>query len=341
MTITFLTFGTEETASTRYRVLQFLPYLQKDGIRYRIVLYPAHNRPLRPFSKGWYLVRACILSLGADLVFIQKILLPPWFLRILKVISKRIVYDVDDAMWLPGPNLAEFSEKVRKEKEQRFVDVLRRVHDVIVGNEDLKHFVEKHQPRVHLVPTCIDDSHYPQERGAFSERFCIGWIGSSGNFTYLRNLEDVFVSLFEKHGNSVYLKIMSDQPFVSTSGIEIKNIQWSEKAELAEMQEFSVGLMPLLDSEWARGKCGFKALHYMALGIVPIASPVGVNTTIVQNGKTGFLPHTTEQWLHALETLKESPPLQKEMGEQARTFFQAHYSLHVVYPLLKKVIDHS
>ncbi|MBI2426765.1 MAG: glycosyltransferase family 4 protein [Candidatus Kerfeldbacteria bacterium] len=341
MTVTFLTFGPFETASTRYRVLQFLPYLELDGIHCRTVLYLGHHRSLNNLAKGWYLVRAFVLSLRADVVFIQKILLPSWFLKILRLISKRIVYGVDDAMWLPGPNVAGFSREIVQKREKKFIAVVKNVHEVIVGNNDLKLFVQKYQPRVHLVPTCIDDSHYPQEQKPLPKRFCVGWIGSSANFPYLQNLENVFEILFQKYGEEVYLKIISDQPFVSTSGIEIKTVKWNSETEMREMQEFSVGLMPLLDSEWARGKCGFKALQYMALGIVPVASPVGVNTRIIQDGKTGFLPQTLDQWLHALETLKKSTTLQKEMGDQAREFFRSHYSLPVVYPLLKKIIDRS
>ena len=168
----------------------------------------------------------------------------------------------------------------------------------------------------------------------------MGWIGTRGNLKYLENLLEVLKKI-EKNFPNVRFLVVCDQ---SSSLLEkqLKGyhfIRWSKEKEVANFHKIDIGLMPLADDEWTRGKCGFKLLQYMSCGIASVASPVGVNKTIVQDGVNGFLAKNDEEWFLKLSQLIQDEKLREKMGKKARQTIIKKYSTAKNFQKLKKVID--
>jgi glycosyltransferase involved in cell wall biosynthesis len=338
MHIVFLLFGTREIASTRYRVLQFVPHLERDGFRVTLAQYTAHHARFVAVRKFWYMVRAFFTVIGADVVVIQKILLPPLFVSFVRLLGKPIVFDVDDAIWLRVGKRA--SDAVPDAKLARKLGhVLSRSKKVIVGNDFLRIYASRYALDIDVIPSVVDMRLYPEKIYHQSDSFCLGWIGAPVNFSSLEMLEPVFAALAQKYGRRVYLKVISSVPYESKSGIQVMYAKWSEESAVSEMLEFDVGLMPLEDSEWTRGKCAFKAIEYMAAGIAPVVSPVGANVTTVIDGETGFHARTTDEWVAVIEKVMSDIDVRRMIGARARKHVGAQYSVTGAYPQFKKVIQ--
>jgi len=341
MTITFLCFGNQQTASTRYRILQFIPGLRRDGHRPRIVLYQVTNQFLARLYKLWYLVRAIVRAIGSDMIVIQKILLPGWFLGWLRLITPNIVFDFDDAIWLGGPHVPSQSPK-RLRDEQKLRQTLAAANQVIVGNDFLAQYARQVSAQVAVLPTVIDLDRYPARTIEPRDRTCLGWIGTRSTLPYLASLEPVFQQLHQRFGDRFYLKVIGDQPFRSSGGLTVKNVPWAEATEVAEMSEFDIGLMPLDDSsDWVKGKCAFKAIQYMGLGIVPVASPIGASRTVITDNVDGCLASNDQQWLERLTSLATDPERRHRLGQRARQTIHDRFSLTVAYPQWQRLVTMS
>lgn len=337
MIITFITFGNRKTASTRYRILQFIPLLKKDGFQCRVVLYNALSGNFKFIKKLFFLLKSIIACIGTDVIFIQKILFLPFLLKIFQALSRNIIFDFDDAIWLHDP-LEKKSSTKRSAATKKLSQVLRLASQVIVGNEYLKDYALTYNPNSTIIPSVIDLAKYTPRRFRNDKKFCLGWIGTSQNFLYLSTLENVFKILHQKFGNRIYLKIISDKPFVSKSGLEVKNVMWNEQNEIEEMQKFNIGLMPLPDTPWTKGKCAFKAIQYMSLEIVPIVGPVGTNKLVIQENKTGYFAKNDKEWIENISLLYKNANLRRTVGKNAKAFVENNYSLKAIYPRFKKVL---
>ncbi|MFM7855762.1 MAG: glycosyltransferase, partial [Flammeovirgaceae bacterium] len=232
----------------------------------------------------------------------------------------------DDAIWLP--HVSSENKWARFFKWHRKVRLICKWSDkVSCGNPFLCDFAKQHNASVLLNPTTIDTQtvHYPS-LGAVSKnnRLTIGWTGTHSTLKYLKVLEQVLIRLQLKYTDNIDVVVIADRP--PQMNIDYTFIKWSKDTEITDLLKFDIGIMPLEDDEWAKGKCGFKALQYMALKIPTIASAVGVNTTIIKNNDNGLLCSTEQEWEQALVSLIEDAALRQRLGERGRETVEAHYS---------------
>ncbi len=329
MKVAFLTTRLAK-ASARYRFGQFLPVFTDAGIEAEPLLIP--NSAIRRFL--------FFKSLSDfDVIFLQKKLFGGIEFAALRRNAKKIIFDFDDAVMFNDSSRiglgGDYKSSVRSKKFERTVKA---VDGVIAGNVYLKDLALKYNNNVTEIPTSIDTGRYKikdfSKSGGGS--VTLGWIGSKDTVFYLKNIEDTLGKIYDSN-HSVRLKIISDE-FIDYGGIPITAQHWNGDTELEDLKSFDIGIMPLTDDPWSRGKCGFKLLQYMALGIASVASPVGVNIEIIEHGVNGFLASTDEEWVEYVGKLAASSELRRSMGEKARETVVSRYSMDVNGRLLADYI---
>jgi glycosyltransferase involved in cell wall biosynthesis len=268
----------------------------------------------------------------ADFVFIHRECLPigppviEWIIA--KVLRKKIIYDFDDAIWLP--NTSDENKLIGKLKwHSKVKKICQWSYRVSAGNEYLCYFAKQFSRSVTLNPTTIDTAklHNPSlYQKKKNDQVVIGWTGTHSTLPYLNELIAVFESLDKKiHGQFKLVVISNKTPPFNFPFLEF--LPWAKENEINDLMKFDIGVMPLADDEWAKGKCGFKALQYMALEIPTIASPVGVNSTIITHELDGFLASTGTEWSNLLERLITDELLRKKIVVKGREKVIAHYSI--------------
>lgn len=324
MKVAFLTNRIDK-ASARYRFIQYIPYFKSEGWDVRVFKIP-----------GGFLKRAAFFkTIGTfDCVFLQRKLFgfPDW--RIFRKNAKRVVYDFDDAVMFRD------SKKKNPESFLRMLMFKRTVGGsdaVISGNRYLYEYAFRHNKRVFVVPTAIDMARYGEKSGIEAGGVVtLGWIGSRVTLFYLEMIKDALDEVFETHPFT-RLKIVADK-FFDCAKMPVVKKKWNYEEEIADLHSFDIGLMPLTDDPWSRGKCGFKLLQYMAVGVPGVASKVGVNSEIIEHGVNGFLADGRGEWVDCLSRLIEDVALRKGLGKEARKTVKERYSLEVNAPKLKKII---
>ncbi|MBI2194084.1 MAG: glycosyltransferase family 4 protein [Planctomycetes bacterium] len=326
--ILFLTKSDTRAASTRYRVAQFVPVLEGAGFRVDLVAPEARGRgPLRLLRRLREERRILRHAREADILFIQKRLLTAGLAGRLERLGKPIIFDFDDALYT-SPR-GDWSAWTRARALRRLQRVLEASSLVLAGNAVLAEFARAHAPRVEMLPTAIDLSRYSMKVHAHTAGdFTLGWMGSRVNHRYLALLKQP-LSRLAGIIPGLRLIVVSDQD-MAMAGVKVENRAWSEATETADLLAFDVGLMPLEDDEWTRGKCGLKALQYMAAGIPAVCSAVGANGEILENGKEGFLCRTDDEWYQALHRLAASPDYRTSMGRAGRRRVEQAYSTEIV-----------
>jgi len=245
-----------------------------------------------------------------------------WFL--FRVFRKKVIYDFDDAIWLPDVNGESWIKSIVKCRwKYRFI--IKHAHTVIAGNSYLLDYAKKYNPNSILIPTGVDtEIHRPSQVKKPKEKIIIGWTGSSSTMKYLDPVYPVIDEVCR--ANNATFKIISDKahPFQSDF---FRFIPWNKSTEIEDLQDIDIGLMPLSNDEWSKGKCGFKAIQFMALEIPVLVSPVGANVEIVSDGVDGFYCHNLNDWKINLEKLIQSESLRKQMGAMGRKKVIENYSI--------------
>ncbi len=260
---------------------------------------------------------------------------PPWLERFLKWRGCRIVVDYDDAIFHRYDHHP--SKLVRAVLGRKIERVMQLADLVIVGNKYLADYAYRVGARnVQILPTVVDLQRYPVTYERFdSAVFTIGWIGSPSTAHYLQVIAPALAKVFRS--GDVRVRLVGSGPIVLPR-VPAEIIPWSEDTEVSEIGRFDVGIMPLPDEPWARGKCGLKLIQYMACGLPVVASPVGVNATIVEHGVNGFLATTVDEWEQTLRTLAADSTLRRRMGEAGRTKVEREYCLQVTTPRLVRLL---
>lgn len=303
--------------STRYRVLQYLPFLEAAGINCQVV----------PFSKArvnWW--RLWKQMRDADAVFVQKRLSNGLELEFLKRAARNLIYDFDDAVMYKD-DAASSSESSRQ--MERFRQMVQSANLVIAGNSYLKNQADKFHPEeICVLPTPVDSRLYPPQalNGEKSE-IVLGWLGSRSTLKYLADIIPALEELGRRFP-AVKLKIVADD-FFEMREMTVVKVPWTPVGEVAALYSFDIGLMPLRDDVWTRGKCGFKLLQYMAVGLPVVCTPVGINAEIVDDGVTGYWAWTSSDWVDKVERLISNPRLRADMGQRGQSKLQSLYSLEV------------
>jgi len=242
-----------------------------------------------------------------------------------KVLKKKVIYDFDDAIWMPYEvTESGFFTKFFKNKS-KVKKICSWANTVSCGNEYLCNYAKKYNNNVLYNPTCVDtENRYNLLASHTVQKVTVGWTGSFSTVNYLENLSPVLKKLQEKYEFDIKI-ICNKEP-----AIDLKNVQyieWTAKNELTELATCQIGLMPLTDEEWSKGKCGFKLIQYLALGIPAVSSAVGVNSSIIEDGLNGFLCTTEQEWYNALEKLITNASLREKMAVEGRKKIIAQYSL--------------
>lgn len=330
----------------RFRFEQQIRPLAQRGIRLEISSFFSPEISSRLYRPGGYAAKAgavlrggarrlndLLRARGYDVALIHKGATPlgyPFVERLLAARGIPYVFDFDDAIYMTqtsGANRFAAPLKFARKAEV----VARHAALVVTGNRHLAGWAARHNDSVRVIPTTIDTRTYHLEpRAAPAERaVCIGWSGSLTTVQYLDLLAPVLRELQAECG--IQIKVIGD-PDYRIEGARVRAIRWQEASEVADLADIDIGVMPLPDDEWARGKCGLKALQYMALGIPTVMSPVGVNVEIAR-GDAAMLAASTAQWRETLKRLIDDPALRRELGERGRQRVQGEYSADVAAPL--------
>lgn len=299
----------------RYRLTAFRPFLEQAG----------HSLELRSLPRRWWQRVALFRRLRGANVILQRRLLATWQIMLLRRAAKRLLFDVDDALFLRDSYAARGLHDRRRLR--RFAATVRRADAVIAGNaflaENAARFTDA--ARVHIIPTCVDPKRYPLSTFSRRGEIDLVWVGSSST---LRGLEAI-APLLEAMGQSIpglRLKLICDR-FLQLNHLPIAAVPWSEADEAAEIAAADIGISWLPDDLWSRGKCGLKVLQYMAAGLPVLANPVGVQVEMVRHGETGFLVETPQQWIEAARRLADDAELRRRLGRAGRRVVEAEYSV--------------
>lgn len=342
MRIVFLTFGDEQIASSRTRVFQYLPFLDKENIFYRILITRC-ALPIKGFfsyvkfwlCNAWIGLRLLFMANFYEIIFIQKVMLPRFYLRLLKFFKCKLVFDFDDAVYIvpKSRGIANFPLE-KKQDYSRFQTVVSMSDLVVLENKFTEEYAKKYSTKILRIIGPMDTLRYsPVQNGnKNSEKIVIGWIGSPTTTVYLEPIIPVFEKISLQYKN-VRFKLIGASPVLS-SRVKVCQVPWSLETEVEELREFDIGIMPLPDDEWTRGKGGYKLLQYMAMGIPSVASPVGVNAELIQNGFNGFLVKDEIEWYEKFSLLIDDSQRRTELGMNARKLVEEKYSFHVAAPQL-------
>jgi hypothetical protein len=325
-----LTVGDQRVASVRYRVLAHVPALQAAGFSVRV------RNPLTAggdLGRLADLVRDNVRPVGEDVLFVHRKTYPPPFSRFLARKGRAFVFDMDDALDLPPPG-RELDESSIARYLRNFEATIRDADLVLCGNAELAAKVP--HGRTTIVPTPIDTVRFAPGRVKPATGPTLGWVGHSDNLPYLASLAGPLRDLARKHP-AMKLVVVADRP-IKIPGVTVEFREWRLEDEVACFDGFTIGLMPLEDTPWARAKCAFKAIQYMALGIPTVASPVGMNRDLIRDGVNGFLAADAPTWLTALDALLTDPSLARRIGSEGRRTVEHDYALSVVSPRVATLI---
>ncbi len=339
-------------ASSRLRTYQYIPYLNEQGVQVTVAHLLDNNylqalylqkRPKIADILAAYVRRGIQLlrSRDYDLIWIQNELfpwLPAWAEGLLATSKVPYVVDYDDAVFHRyDQHRRQLVQTLLGHKIDR---VMRYASLVIVGNDYLLERARQVGARsVELLPTVIDLERYPIPPAAKSpdgRDFRIGWVGLPFGLQYLRSVQPALARVCA--GGQARLVIVTAKSAVPPElSAEVR--EWAEDTEVDDIRTFDVGIMPLVDNAWERGKCGYKLIQYMACGKPVIASPVGVNRQIVEDGVNGFLASSQEEWVRALNILRTDVDLRKRMGQAGRAKVERQYCTQVTAPRLLSLLQ--
>ncbi len=326
--------------SQRFRFEQYFGYLEANGYRCRFswLLNERDDKFFysrgKLFPKGWIVLKSVLKRLNEtwhaadyDIVFVQReaFMLGTAFFETRFAKKTKLVFDFDDSIWLQ--NISEANKMFSIFKDAgKTGKIIRAAHLVIAGNRYLAGYARQFNPNVIIIPTTIDTDVYKPVLKKPQEKICIGWSGSITTIEHLETKLRALAEVKKKYDEKVYFKIIGDGNYYSEH-LQTKGLPWIKDTEVEDMSEFDVGIMPLPDTQWAKGKCGLKGLQYMALGIPTIMSPVGVNAEIISDGENGFLAGSDEEWVAKLSLLIESFELRQKLGEAGRKIVEEKYSV--------------
>lgn len=321
--------------SARLRVRQYIPRLREFGIEVRERrLWMGKMMPRkwarRPFWAASTVLQRSVevpRSWGADVTLISRQVMPA-FIPFDRFTKAPRVLDVDDAIWLNrgghrAGSLAECCEAV------------------ICGNSFLAEFFSRWNRNVVVIPTAVDtELMRPREieaDGCAPIGPVIGWTGTSDNFRYLYGIESALRVVLEKHRDARLRVIADVRPaFKELDAGRVEFVRWGEEVERVALRSLTVGIMPLEDSVWARGKCSFKMLTYMASGVPVVASPVGMNAEVLGLGEIGFGAATSDEWIEALDILLSDAEKARAMGMRGRELAVRYFSVEALAPRLAR-----
>jgi glycosyltransferase involved in cell wall biosynthesis len=317
-----------------FRVRQYVDPLKGAGIAVRECpswsgSHPPQVKWVRPFWGISNLSERAVdtaRSLAYDLVFFQREMLST-FVTWERFARRPRIFDIDDAIWV--------------HRGGGFARRLAALCDhVICGNQFLAAEFSRWNPNVSILPTPVDVHRFcPRETENNSERPIIGWMGLSSNLVSLYQIEKALAEVLRRHPRAVLRIVSGAEPkFRNLPAEQVEYIPWTPENESSTMQEMTVGIMPLEDNLFTRGKCSYKMLLYMASGLPVVVSPVGMNAEVLGKGNVGFAAANESEWVEHLDRLLRDPGLRSRMGEAGRNVVVENYSVEVLAPKLAETL---
>lgn len=334
-----------ESPSQRFRFEQYYNILRQNGYRIKGQSFWGRKTWHILYKKGHTARKAMALLIGflkrltilpaaskASFVFIHRECTPvgpPVFEWIIaKILRKKIIYDFDDAIWLPNTSSENKLVAIIK-WHSKFNSICRWCYLISCGNDWLASIARAFNSNVVVNPTTIDTEHHHNPALYHVKKdeniITIGWTGTHSTLKYLDAILPLIRKLEERHNNLRFLVISNKKPWFQLRSLVF--MPWSKETEIQDLLTIDIGLMPLVNDTWALGKCGFKALQYMALNIPAVASPAGVNKRIIDHGVNGFLCDSEEDWFSCLDKLVQEPDLRKQIGGEGRKKVISDYSI--------------
>jgi glycosyltransferase involved in cell wall biosynthesis len=336
-------------ASSRVRSYQYLPLLAEHGVRVTVAPLLADDYVRDLYEKGHgkaipvaaaYFRR--LVSLAAsrtfDVVWIEKEAmpwLPGWYEAVLARLGTPFVVDYDDAVFhrydhRPATLVPGLRHKIAR--------VMRRATIVVVANRYLADYAHRAGARrIVELPTVVDVSRYQSTQKTANGSLRVGWIGNPLTAEYLDIVRPALTELARRHRLTFVVVGAS----LDIDGVPVESRRWSEETEIDDIQTFDLGIMPLPDTPWCRGKSGYKLIQYLACGRPAVASPVGANRDIIEDGRDGLLASTTTEWVRAIDELAGAPERRREMGRTGRLKVEQRFSLSTAAPILAAVLKEA
>lgn len=249
---------------------------------------------------------------------------PPFFERLYRGLSKKVIYDIDDMIYVKAPNSPNPRVAWLKGKTKP-IYMFKNADYVLTSTPAIEEFAKKYNKNVINIPVTVNTDKYTPKDRYDSEKIILGWSGSVSTSPYLHLLDPVLLELRKKYDYK--LLVMGDENF-RIEGLDIEAIPWKEEYEVSTIRRFDIGLYPLPVDSWVHGKGGGKALQYMAAGVPTVATAVGANFKIIEQGVSGFLVKTDDEWLACLEKLMNDEMLRKQIGQKGVQVVREHFSVH-------------
>jgi glycosyltransferase involved in cell wall biosynthesis len=301
----------------RYRIEAFSSAMDSLGMSLEVVR----------FDKGLLdRVQNLRKAKAADVVILQRKLLPVWQTVLLRHWSKRLIFDVDDAVFQRDSNSSKGPES--RSRLNKYRAIVGRADAVIAGNDFLKQVTQAwaRSGRAHCIPTCIDTDKYrtAEHHRAGSDARLV-WIGQQTTLKTLDTAAGLFEAVAQRVPGMEFRQICDAS--AEFSGLRVVFRPWSIDSEAAELAEGDIGIAWMPDDSWSLGKCGLKVLQYMAAGLPVVANPVGVHREMVIHGETGFLAATAEQWAESVARLAADAQLRNKLGAAGRYLVEKRYGV--------------
>ena len=331
----------DRSPSQRFRFEQYIEFLKQNGFDYDFsyLITPEDDKifykPGNTIRKAGIFFR-CFMqrmkdAMNADkydIIFIQReaFMTGSVFFENRFAQSKaKVIFDFDDSIWLQ--NVSEANKRFSFLKDASKTSKIIAMSDMIfAGNPYLADYAKQFNKNIRIVPTTIDTNEYQRMALPPDDKICIGWSGSITTIQHFKFAVPALTQIKKKYGDRIKIKVIGDANY-KNDVLDVISMNWNKQDELKELSSFDIGIMPLPDDEWAKGKCGLKGLQYMALEIPTIMSPVGVNREIIQSGVNGFLASTDNDYIEAIGKLIEDASLRKQMGKQGRKTIVDEYSV--------------
>lgn len=345
----------DSAPSQRLKYEQYYPYIEQAGFQIETssfiskpfwkIIYQKGNALSKAFyTIGGYACRIFDLFRlrNYDVVYVHLWVTPiglPIMERMVAFLSRKLIYDIDDLVYLNDHRKHnKIMNLIRGRNKPIFL--MKRANHVICCTPRLEEFVRKYNQQVTDISSTIDTNEYiPLYSSKRMDSLIIGWSGSHSTSRYLHLLDEVFIELAKKIDFT--LKVIGDPEF-NIPGVKVHAIPWSAVNEVKELQEFDIGVYPLpLDEEWVYGKSGLKALQYMALGIPTIATAIGANFRIIDDGVNGFLVHDQREWLERINQLLQDRSMYDAISYKAREAVVNNYSIKSTYPVYLSILDNE
>lgn len=326
----------------RFRLEQYIEELNNSGfeVTYSSVI-SAHDDKVfyqkgKYLQKSWIGIKAFFIRCydlcrchNYDLIIIYReahFFGTPFFEKIFARCKTPVAFDFDDAIWLNDTSDGNSNLSWLK-KPEKTGKIIALANLVMAGNTYLAEYARQFNRNVKVIPTTINTNYHKPRPTPPKSSICIGWTGSMTTIKHFERAIPVLKALKNKYGSAITFKVIADAPY-QLPEIDLVSTPWSAHTEINELNEIDIGIMPLPNDKWSKGKCGFKGIQYMALEKPAVMSPVGVNTDIIDDGKNGFLADSIEEWIEKLSMLIEDKHLRERLGKAGRQTIENNYSVN-------------